>query len=432
MAADAAEVRGEWFAAMCRRRPQDFTRRRKMGCDDVFRAIIARKGRSLKIELRELGKERGMPHISAPGLLKAREKLDPGAIAHMTTRHASRVYDDGDFRTASGFVLLAVDGSSAVVPTNPETLAAYGNASGSGRPRAVCGLSCLYDVVNRQVLDLEVCRGGFDERSMVMGHAAVARSLLGETPWLLVMDRGYPSLELMSSPGRAGARYLMRCPPSFLEAEFRACAEAGGDAPLDVRLTAKRLSGSRRLAADPAARDALLAGGLRARFATVEVAGREERLVTNVSEAELPHGELADAYRARWGVETCFQMMKDRLQMEAFAGTRPLLIEQDIHATAYLLNVAFDLANEADLGLPVRPAGAHRMTVNRSYALGVAKEELVRAFLAPAPESAALMESVVEELKGCLVPVRPGREYGRTGLNGASAPRHSTTHKRVF
>ena len=156
------------------------------------------------------------------------------------------------------------------------------------------------------------------------------------------------------------------------------------------------------------------------------------RPAADVPEAELPHGELADAYRARWGAGACFQMMKDRLQMEAFAGTKPLLIEQDIHATAYLLNVAFDLANEADLGLPARPAGAHRMTVNRSYALGVAKEELVRAFLAPPAKSAALMESVVEELKGCLVPVRPGREYGRTGLNGASAPRHSTTHKRVF
>ena len=155
-------------------------------------------------------------------------------------------------------------------------------------------------------------------------------------------------------------------------------------------------------------------------------------MAADVPEAELPHGEPADAYRARWGVETCFQMMKDRLQMEAFAGTKPPLVGQDARATAYLPDVAFDLANEADLGLPARPAGAHRMTVNRPCALGVAKEELVRAFLAPPAESAALTGSVGEELKGRLVPVRPGREYGRTGLNGASAPRHSATHKRVF
>ena len=40
------------------------------------------------------------------------------------------------------------------------------------------------------------------------------------------------------------------------------------------------------------------------------------------------------------------------------------------------------------------------MTVNRSYTPGVAKEELVGAFLAPPAESATLMDAVVEELRG--------------------------------
>lgn len=428
--ADSLEIGGEWFAAMCRRRPQDFTRRRKMGCADLVGPIVGRKGRTLKIELRELRKERGMPEISAPGYLKAREKLDPAAIAWLATRHAARLYDDGDFRTLGGFVALAVDGSTAAVPTCPETLAAYGNASTSGRDQAMCGLSCLYDVANRQILDLEVTRLGFDERSVVPGHAAAARALLGATPFLLVLDRGYPSAELMASLDDAGVSYLMRCPSSFLDEEFRACAGAGGDAELRVRLTAKRLSKSRRLGPD--ARDALLARGLWARFALVDAGGAEpERLVTNVPAARLAHGDLAGVYRARWGVETCFQMLKDRLQMENFTGTKPVLVEQDVFACAYLLNVAFDLANEADAGL--RDGGsAHRMTVNRSYALGVAKAEVVRAMLAPPGESAGIMRGVLEELRGCLVPVRPDRSHGRAGLGKPRANRYSNTHKRVF
>lgn len=163
MAADAAEVRGEWFAATCRRRLRDFTRRREMGCAEVFGAIVARRGRSLKMELRELGRRHGM-HISAPGFLKARERPDPAAATSL-----------------------------------PE-------------------------------------------------------------------------------------------------------------------------------------------GGLRARFATVAVAGREECLVTNVPVSELPRGELGGVYRARRGIEACFQMVKDRLQMESFTGGKPVLIERDIHATSYLLN----------------------------------------------------------------------------------------------
>lgn len=429
-AAGSAALGSEWFAAMCRRRPQDFTRRRKMGCADLVRSIVGRKGRTLKIELRELRMEHGMPGISPPGYLRAREKLDPAAVAWLATSHAARVYDDGDFRTLAGFVVLAVDGSTAAVPTCAETLAAYGNASTSGRDQAMCGLSCLYDAVNRQILDLEVTRCGFDERSMVAGHAAAARCLLGGTPFLLVLDRGYPSAELMAALDDAGVSYLMRCPGAFLGAEFRACASAGGDAEVGVRLTARRLSKSRRLGA--AARDALVARGLTARFALVDAGGPEpERLVTNVGADRLPHELLAAVYRARWGAETCFQMLKDRLQMENFTGTKPVLVEQDIFACAYLLNVAFDLANEADAGLP-EPAGAHRMTVNRSYALGVAKAEVMRALLAAPERSEGIMRGVLEEVRGCLVPVREGRSYSRAGLGKPRANRHSNTHKRVF
>ena len=72
------------------------------------------------------------------------------------------------------------------------------------------------------------------------------------------------------------------------------------------------------------------------------------------------------------------------------------------------------------------------MTVNRSYALGVAKAEVVRAMLAPPGESAAIMRGVLEEIRGCLVPVREDRPCGRDGLGRPRANRHSNTHKRVF
>lgn len=59
------------------------------------------------------------------------------------------------------------------------------------------------------------------------------------------------------------------------------------------------------------------------------------------------------------------------------------------------------------------------MTVNRSYTLGVAKEELVGAFLAPPAESAALMDAVVEELRG----VPGAREAGpRVQPRGSEQP----------
>ena len=99
------------FAAACRRSPRDFTRRRKMPHDALVESIVCRKGRTLRIELRELGKELGMESpISAPGYLKQREKLDPAALAILMRHHAAQVYADGDAPTFRGMHVLAIDG----------------------------------------------------------------------------------------------------------------------------------------------------------------------------------------------------------------------------------------------------------------------------------------------------------------------------------
>ena len=164
------------FAAACRRSPRDFTRRRKMPHDALVESIVCRKGRTLRIELRELGKELGMESpISAPGYLKQREKLDPAALAILMRHHAAQVYADGDAPTFRGMHVLAIDGSTANVPTNAATVAAYGGSSAKhGKVQAFCGLSAVYDVIARQVVGLEVTTGGFDERSDLyrfLGHA---------------------------------------------------------------------------------------------------------------------------------------------------------------------------------------------------------------------------------------------------------------------
>jgi hypothetical protein len=73
--------------------------------------------------------------------------------------------------------------------------------------------------------------------------------------------------------------------------------------------------------------------------------------------------------------------MKDKLQMENFTATKPALIEQDIYATAYLVNLIFDLAQDAERELhahTARSSHKHEMTINKSFAIGVAKDEMIR------------------------------------------------------
>ena len=433
---DLSLVRSDGFANACRRRPEDFTRRRKMPHDALVESVVCRKGRTLRIELREFERGLGMGDaISPPGYLKQREKLDPGALAALMRHHAAQVYADGDAPMWRGMHVLAIDGSTCNVPTNAATVKAYGGSSAKrGKVQAFCGLSAVYDVIARQMVGLEVAAGGFDERSFVPLHVESARRAVGAAPFVLVMDRGYPSFPLLAWLSDNEVPYLMRAQSMFMNAEFRAAEAAGGDATCEFGFGYQRIASVRKR--EPGVFEALLSHDpIEVRCVLADIGGAApEKLVTNLPASFTP-GDLKELYHLRWGVETCFQMLKDRLQLENMTGTKPVLIEQDIYASAYLLNVAFDIANEADAVAAASGAQGryrHEMTVNRSFALGVVKDELLGMIMADDAERDLIMSRIVRELSACLVPVRRNRSYSRDGLDSNYANRYSNTHKRVF
>ena len=149
MGRDLEFIRSDAFAATCRTRPPDFTRRRKMPHDLLVESVVARKGRTLSLEVREFAREAHMAGpISVPGYLKARERLRPEALLGLARHHAAGVYADGDYRTYRGMLLVAIDGSTANVPTNAETIARWGSSSGHGRDQATTGLSVCFVKLN--------------------------------------------------------------------------------------------------------------------------------------------------------------------------------------------------------------------------------------------------------------------------------------------
>lgn len=433
---DVALIGADGFTARCRTSPESFTRRRKMPAGLLVESVIARKGRTLKIELREFARERGMEEpISAPGYLKAREKLNPEALLYLARHHAANVYADGDFDTYKGMLLVAIDGSTANVPTTPETVERYGNASSNGKAQATIGISGAFDAVNRQILNLTLNRGGFDERAQVPAHLEALPEVVGDAPFALLLDRGYPSFPLIADLVDAGVPFVVRSQKNFMSAEFRKAEAAGGDLELGAELSGPRMNTMKRT--NPEGYEKLRGReSIAVRCVLVDIGGEEpERLITNMSADVLSADELKEVYHLRWGVETCFQMLKDRLQMENMVGTKPVLIEQDIYAAAYLLNVALDMANEADAeARAATPEGRykHEMTVNRSLAIGILKDELIRLVLADASEREAMMSAIAAELGRNLVPVRRDRSYPREGLKCQRANRYNNTHKRVF
>ena len=86
--------------------------------------------------------------------------------------------------------------------------------------------------------------------------------------------------------------------------------------------------------------------------------------------------------------ETAYQILKERLQIEKFTGTKPSLLEQNINSTIYVSNIAEDIAHdiEQEQAEHLKNDYKHCMTVNRTLCIGLLKSDLIYIILEKEPQ----------------------------------------------
>ena len=158
-----------------------------------------------------------------------------------------------------------------------------------------------------------------------------------------------------------------------------------------------------------------------------------EILATNLPRDLFPAENFCEIYHLRWRIETAYQTLKDRLQMENFTGTQPILLAQDIYSTIYVSNIAEDIARdiEQEQADHLKNDYKHRMAVNRTLCIGLLKSDLIYILLEKDPKKQEeLFQILYDEISENIVPVRSDRHFHRT--KGQLAGNYSNTHKRSY
>lgn len=433
---DIDRIHTDLFATLCRNGNQNvFVRNRKMPLDDLTFSMINRKGLSLKLELRGyMNISHPGTQISKPGYLKQRMKLNPEAFVDLYQFHNRNFYSDPDSElyTMNGFLVLAADGSDINIPTTPETIATYGNASRNNTKLcAQIGLGCLYDALNRMILDATINAPKFNEMAIAEAQIAKVRETIGDKPFLVTMDRGYAAIPAFLRMIDSKIYFVARLKSSDFKAEQKALSS--DDENVLIQLTKIRQQHYKGTADEElvTSRDSF---NLRmVRVWLDEDKTEYEILATNLSQEQFSTDCFGELYHLRWRIETAFQVLKDRLQMENFTGTKPLLLEQDIYSTIYVSNIAEDVARdiEKEQSDHLKNDYKHRMAVNRSLCIGLLKSDLIYILLEKdRQKQTELFQQIYDEISKNIVPVRPGRHYKRT--KGLLASNFSNTHKRTF
>lgn len=419
------------FADICRNGNHgSFTRNRKMPLKDILLSMINRKGLTLTLELRNYMKcSHPGEHISKPGYLKQRMKLNPDAFLDLYHFHNKNFYSEPGYSTRNGFLLLAADGSDINIPTTAETLERFGSGSRKNtKPQAQIGLGCIYDVLNRMILESDCCRVKFDEMRIAEKQMDRLPDTIGNIPYIMIMDRGYPSTPAFIHMMEKNIYFLVRLKNSDYKKEQQNLEK--DDSNVEIVLDKTRI---RHYEGTPDGERMKELGKIPLRLVRIHLEnGDDEVLATNLPCEAFPTEEIGELYHLRWGIETAYETLKSRLQLENFTGTKEQLLLQDIYSTIYVSNLAEDIIHDVEAELDKKEQHTkHKMAVNQTVSIGILKNDLIYIILEKnKEEKERLFQQLYEDISQNLVPMRPDRHYHRT--KGQLAGKYSNAHKRAF
>jgi hypothetical protein len=242
------------------------------------------------------------------------------------------------------------------------------------------------------------------------------------------MDRGYPSTPAFIHMMDNGIKFIARLKTTDYKKEQQELMEE--DSIVSIKLDKSRIRHYEGTSDGERMKEI---GMIKLRMIKISLDnGTTEILATNLLQSEFDTAEISELYRMRWGIETAYETLKSRLQLENFTGTKPQLLLQDIYSTIYVSNLAEDIIRDVEQELDEKESHKkHKMAVNQTLSIGILKNDLIYIFLENNPEKKeALFQALYDDISQNLVPIRPDRHYHRT--KGQLAGKYSNTHKRAY
>ena len=391
------------FRDSARKNAADFTRNRKMSFEEVVFFMLTSMRCSTQTSLRRFfaGLGKGAS-IKQQSFSEARAKINVSAFVQLFRLTVGAMTENLD-DTWRGFLIYAIDGSRIALPADERLRGHFGTVGRGGSSPTAQG-SILYDVLNDIVVDAMIEPISSDERTLAAAHLDSCKDYAPGARKLFILDRGYPSFGLIRKMEDDGFNYLMRVRDKF-NCEIDAQEEADGHVLLER-------DGER----------------IRVRVVKLKLDGGEiETLITNIPDDCLEAPDFKELYFMRWPVETKYDLVKNKLQLENFSSRTVEGVQQDFFAAMYLTNVAAAAASDAQAGIDGAREGKgnkYRYKANMNELIGILKDRLVLAIAEDSERrQAKLVRGIIDEITKSVVPKRGNRSLLRN-----PSPRNSKFH----
>ena len=332
--------------------------------------------------------------MSAPAFCKARRKITPDLLRQLL--HLVRAEHQMEFGSTSRWRerrVFAVDGMKLNLQPDPDLKEAFGVPEGAPCPQVLT--SVLFDVVAKLPVDLQIAPFASCEREHLL--AMIEQLEAGD---VLVLDRGYPSHEVLQALHFYGIDFLIRVPSSNsfkVIDEFRADGQSEGRVQIDPPKRAPQQWSSLNLRAVKLTNDS----------------GEESFFLTSLPSCDFSRASIRELYHMRWEVEEFYKLAQsDYIGQRQFRSKTPTGIKQEIHALTLFLAISRHLT-----AMAARDAGCGPEEISQKAAVLATATYIVRVLvLGNDQDPGRQLRSLLRRIAERRYKKRPGRSAPRRSL----------------
>jgi hypothetical protein len=402
------KIHNQEFLDLARQRPEDFTRNRKMPFPRLVLFMLNMLKASIQTCLDRFFELIGQEdvHMTEQSFSEARQKIRWEAFHELFKTIVDYVYEC-HYETWHGYRVSAIDGTKIQLPDEQKLRECFGTA-GQGNSAATAQASALYDVYNNMLVDAQIAPMSTGERKLALRHIDALCNLASFDKECVVFDRGYASYDLIETLKNCKISFLMRVKKGFnksidqLEEGDHSNIVLRKEGNVDIYLRVLKFTLS---------------------------SGEEETLITDIADKRMGIKAFKALYFKRWPIETKYDEIKNKLEVENFSGRTENAIMQDFYITMYLSNMlaiaCWDAQDDLDNEINSKD-NKYRYHVNANHAIGTLKDRLILAILEPNPLSRRIKVHRILMLIGKHpVPTRPDRSLPRNPSPRKAKFRHN-------
>lgn len=395
-----------------------FTRNSKLGLSGLLKFLISRQGYTVSNEINHYYSSFDLEKsVSKQAIFQAQEKLNYNVFPHINNKLCKHYYQTNEYETIKGFTVVAIDGSVAEAPYTEENEKIFGNSTSNKNyhsfktsPR----LSGFFDVCNDIYVDVSI--GSYKESEIPMAYNQMknVHDILKNHKILFIADRYYPSTDMFIYYNMNNDKFCYRGKANFYKKYVK---DIERDGWIEFELDDKWIDRFKIEEVKEYAREHRMFKLRVIKFMKSEICKLEDEekdeviiLFTNLDESEWSIEEIIHLYGNRWSIETGYDVLKNKLEMERVTSEKSELILQELYAQVIVYNLAAMIKKESDKIITHTEKYKYQTNINNMIQL--LRANLVK-LLNQKEELRILIDKIIQRAAKNKEPIRPNRLYER-------------------